>query len=76
MGLRIASAGIAAGRSPRLLDDEIEAEPSRHPAIGPHAAGAAADHATVMAAAIEWIAHGVTRLKRHESRPDGAARSR
>ena len=72
--LRIASAGIAGGRSPRLIDDEIEAELLLYIRRSDRTLlGAAADHATVMAAAIEWIAHGVTRLKRHESRLDSAA---
>jgi uncharacterized protein Yka (UPF0111/DUF47 family) len=72
--LRIASTGIAGGRSPRLIDDEIEAELLLYIRRSDRTLlGAAADHATVMAAAIEWIAHGVTRLKRHESRLDSAA---
>jgi hypothetical protein len=72
--LRIASTGIAGGRSPRLIDDEIEAELLLYIRRSDRTLlGAAADHATVMAAAIEWIAHGVMRLKRHESRLDSAA---
>ena len=72
--LRIASAGIASGRSARLIDDEIEAELLLYIRRSDRTLlGAAADHATVIAAAIEWIAHTVTRLKRHESRPDSTA---
>ena len=71
--LRIASAGIGSGRSPRLIDDEIEAELLLYIRRSDRTLlGAAADHATVIAAAIEWISHAVTRLKRHESRPESA----
>jgi uncharacterized protein Yka (UPF0111/DUF47 family) len=72
--LRIASAGPGNGRSPRLMDDEIEAELLLYLQRSDRTMlGAAADHATVIAAAAEWISHAAARLKKHESRPEVAA---
>ena len=65
--LRIAAAAASRGSSARLLDDEVEAELLTHLQRSDRTMlAAAADHATVIASAVEWIAHNVERLKQHE----------
>jgi len=72
--LRITSSGISNGRSPRLIDDEIEAELLLYLKRSDRMMiGAVADHATVIAAAADWIAHAVTQLKSHDARPASAS---
>jgi uncharacterized protein Yka (UPF0111/DUF47 family) len=70
--LRIASAGVARRSSPRLSDDEIEAELMMYLQRSDRSfLGAIADHAMVLAEMVEWIRHAITQLKHHEH-ADGA----
>jgi hypothetical protein len=72
--LRICSSGLSSRRSPRLIDDEIEAELLLYLKRSDRMMlGAVADHATVIAAAAEWIGQAVTLLKTHDARPESAA---
>jgi len=72
--LRIASAGVSRGTSPRLIDDEIEAELLPYVRRSDRTMlSAAADHAMVIEAAVEWIGRALTRLKNREPHPDHAA---
>lgn len=72
--LRIVSSGVSSGRSARLIDDEIEAELLPYLKRSDRMMlGAVADHATVIAAAADWIGHAVTQLKTHQARPESAA---
>jgi uncharacterized protein Yka (UPF0111/DUF47 family) len=70
--LRIASAGVARRSSPRLIDDEIEAELMMYLQRSDRSfLGAIADHAMVVAGIVEWIRRAIAQLKRHE-RVDGS----
>jgi len=70
--LRIASAGVARRASPRLMDDEIEAELMMYLQRSDRSfLGAVADHANVVAGIVEWIRRAIAQLKNHE-RVDGA----
>jgi len=54
--LRIATAGVAAGRSIRLIQDEVEAELRAHPAMGSLGGlGLAADHAAYLSSLAERV---------------------
>jgi uncharacterized protein Yka (UPF0111/DUF47 family) len=70
--LRLASAGVARRSSPRLIDDEIEAELMMYLQRSDRSfLGAIADHAMVLAEMVEWIRHAITQLKNH-AHADGA----
>ena len=70
--LRIASAGIARRSSPRLIDDEIEAELMMYLQRSDRSfLGAVVDHAMVVAGMVDLIRGAITQLKTHE-RTDGA----
>ena len=70
--LRIASAGVARRASPRLMDDEIEAELMMYLQRSDRSfLGAVADHAMVIAEMVDWIRRAIAQLKNHE-RVDGA----
>jgi uncharacterized protein Yka (UPF0111/DUF47 family) len=69
--LRITSAGVSRRFSPSLMDDEIEAELMMYLERSDRSfLGAVAEHATVVAAMVEWIRRAIAQLKNHE-RPDG-----
>jgi uncharacterized protein Yka (UPF0111/DUF47 family) len=70
--LRIASAGVARRSSPRLIDDEIEAELMMYLERSDRSfLGAVADHANIVAGMVDWIRRAIAQLKNHE-RVDGA----
>jgi len=72
--LRIVSVAVSSGRSARLMDDEIEAELLQYFQRSDRMMfRAAADHAMVIAAAVDWISRTVTRLKSQKPRADSAA---
>ena len=70
--LRIASTGAARRSSPRLIDDEIEAELMMYLQRSDRSfLGAVADHAMVIAEMVDWIRRAIAQLKNHQQ-PDGA----
>jgi len=70
--LRIASAGAARRSSPRLIDDEIEAELMMYLQRSDRSfLGAVVDHAMVIAEMVDWIRRAIAQLKNHQH-PDGA----
>jgi hypothetical protein len=72
--MRIAASGRASGRSARLVANEIEAELHLYLQRSDRTLlGAAADQATVIAAAVEWISRAMRRLKSRDMRPESAA---
>jgi len=72
--LRIVSVAVSSGRSAPLMDDEIEAELLQYLQRSDRMMfSAAADHALVIAAAVDWISRTVTRLKSKKPRTDNAA---
>lgn len=72
--LRLAYDGMNRGSSARAIDDEIEAELMPYLQHSDRTMlGAALEHATVIAASVEWIAHAVTRLKGSAARTDATA---
>jgi uncharacterized protein Yka (UPF0111/DUF47 family) len=65
--LGIVSAGLSAGRSSRLIEDEIEAELLTHlRTTDLTVLGAVTDHATVMATLADHVSRVLTRLKKGE----------
>ena len=72
--LRIVAAGLASGRSPRLIEDEIEAELLTHLRTTDRTTlGAAADHATVLSTIAEHLHRALTRVTRGEGRDEAAS---
>jgi len=70
--LRIASTGAARRSSPRLIDDEIEAELMMYLQRSDRSfLGAVVDHAMVIAEMVDWIRRAIAQLKNHQH-PDGA----
>jgi hypothetical protein len=64
--LRIASHGLTRGSSPRLIDDEVEAELLTYLQRSDRSLlGVATDHAMVVSAMAEWIRHAVDQMKLH-----------
>jgi hypothetical protein len=71
--LRITYDGMNRGSSARAIDDAIEAELLPHLQHSDRTMlGAAVEHATVIAASVEWIGHAVTRLKDAAARTEAA----
>jgi len=71
---RIASAAAIRGSSHRLIDDEVEAALQLYLQRSDRSMlGAAAEHATVIAGAIDWISGAVSRLTDRDAHRDGAA---
>jgi hypothetical protein len=69
--LRVVSSGISNGASLPLITEEVETELLLYARRSERMTlGAVADHATVIAAAVEWIGSAVARLKNRGTAPE------
>jgi uncharacterized protein Yka (UPF0111/DUF47 family) len=71
--LRIAATGLSRRSSPRLMDDEIEAELLMHLQRSDRTLlGVVAEHAIIVATMVDRLHHAIAQLRAHQVPADGA----